>query len=228
MTDIHTIVRQLTETHVHRQPYTFEGDMSTWDTVHVTTVPALLEQLAGFDRASEPNQGGTKAASQPAADIEAIDTLALIDLEASRWVRELGENDPADTAACVRKLYALAASAHFCGHSTATIETIEEQSTGADGETVSRKRKKVTCCTVHDIERDIRRWWTQARITSGWDMAAWKPNNTCPVCSDRRTLRIRSDDMTAMCTKCRETWDQGTIGILAEHVRLENGDEVAS
>lgn len=205
MTDIHTIVRQLTQTHVHRQPYTFEGDMSSWDTQHTTTVPALIDQLAGVTRDTDGQRGAP--ASKPAANLEALDTLLHIDLDAARWVRDMGEDDPGDTKACVRKVYALAASAHFCGNHKATVEA-----------------QKVTCCTVHAVERDIRRWWTQARIVSGWDMAAWKPNNTCPMCAERRSLRIRSDDMTAMCVSCRETWDTGNIGLLAEHVRAENGE----
>lgn len=209
--DMHTIVRQLTEYHTHREPFTGVTDKGTaWADVHVTQVPPLIEQLTNAKPAATKELSGAGPCSRPAANIDALDTYADIDKYASRWIRDLGEDDPLDTIACIRKLYALAASAHFCGKNKATIED-----------------RKVTCCTVHDIERDIRRWWTQARIISGWDIAAWAPNNTCPVCEKRRTLRIRPDDQTAMCTSCRETWDQGTIGILAEHVRLENGDEVA-
>lgn len=211
MTDIHTIVRELTETHVHREPYTFEGDMSTWDAHHATTVPSLLEQLSGDEKASTDAGTAGAPASKPPAYLDAIDTLIHIDRAAARWVRDLGEDDPGDTAACVRKLYALAASAQFCGRGKATIED-----------------RKVTCCTVHAIERDMRRWWSQSRIVSGWDTAAWSPNNTCPMCSERRTIRIRIEDRTAMCVSCRETWEPGTIGLLAEHIRAENGDELAS
>jgi hypothetical protein len=88
--------------------------------------------------------------------------------------------------------------------------------------------RMAVCCDVHRIERDMRRWWTQARLVSGWDQAAWAPNNTCPVCDERRSLRIHAHDKAAFCTSCRETWGPGSIGILAEHVRAENGDEIAS
>lgn len=209
--DMHTIVRQLTEYHTHREPFTGVTDKGTaWNDVHVTQVPPLIHQLTNADPASGAGGSG-KPASKPPTSLDAIDTYTHIDLAAARWVRDLGEDDPADTIACVRKLYSLAASAHFCGHNKATLED-----------------RKVVCCTVHDVERDIRHWWTQARIVSGWDVAAWAPNNTCPVCEKRRTLRIRPDDQTAMCTGCRETWDTGSIGILAEHVRLENGEELGN
>jgi hypothetical protein len=207
--DIHTIVRQLCDWHTHRQPYVHTADGTTWETAHITQVPPLITQLAEANPAST-GAGAGKPASRPAANIEALDTLIHIDLAAARWVRDLGEDDHGDTIACVRKVYSLAASAHYCGRTKAVIED-----------------RKVVCCTVHSIERDIRHWWTQARIVSGWDTAAWAPNNTCPMCGERRTLRIRPDDQTGMCTGCRETWDATNIGLLAEHVRLENGDEVA-
>lgn len=212
MTDIHTIVRQLCDWHTNRQPYQFEGDHSTWPANHITQVPPLVTQLANADVSKSGEDTGANAAkSKPTAHIEALDTLILIDLAAARWIRDLGEDDPGDTILCVRKLYALAASAQFCGQPKATIEAF-----------------KVTCCTVHAIERDIRSWWIQARIVSGWDALPWRPNNTCPMCGERRTLRIRPDDRTALCVSCRETWDAGNIGLLAEHVRAENGDDIAS
>lgn len=212
MTTIHTIHTELTQWHQHRQPYTFEGTMSSWDTYHTTQVPPLITQLNNADkRPTELDLGGTTPTSKPTANLEALDTLIHIDHEAAAWVRKLGHDDPGNTIACITKVYSLAASAKFCGHNKATIEN-----------------QTTTCCDCHRIERDMRRWWTQARIASGWDTAPWKPNNTCPVCSERRSLRIRPDDRAAFCVGCRETWDQGTIGLLAEHVRAENGEELVS
>lgn len=211
--DIHQIIRQLCDYYTHREPYTHETNGTTWATVHITQVPPLITQLTEANPAATGELHGTKPASRPTANIDALDTYTHIDLGAARWVRDLGEDDPPDTIACIRKLYSLAASAHHCGRAKATTDP---------------KTRKVTCCAVHDIERDIRHWWTQARIISGWDTPAWAPNNTCPMCNERRTLRIRPDDQTAMCTNCRETWDRTNIGLLAEHVRQENGDQEAS
>lgn len=209
--DVHGIVRQLTEWHTNRTPYTHELNGIAYATAHTTKVPPLIQQLAEAEVSKSGEQAGTGAKSKPTAHIEALDTLVLIDLAAARWVRKLGEDDPGSTIACVRKLYGLAASAHHCGHDQATKEG-----------------REVTCCTVHKIEKDMRSWWTQARIVSGWDSLPWRPNNTCPHCEERRSLRIRPDDKTAVCVSCRETWDASNIGILAEHVRQENGEELAS
>lgn len=232
MTTIHTIVKQLTQWHSHRQPYHFEGDMSSWDTHHTTQVPPLIDQLDGADkRAAEMDLAGATPGSRPAANIEALDTLSHIDSAAAEWVRKLGHDDPGSTIACITKVYSLAASAKFCG-GKAVIEDVKVAVMIEDKKGhwrwVERKRKQCTCCDVHKIERDMRQWWTQARIASGWDSLPWKPNNTCPVCSERRSLRIRPDDRAAFCVGCRETWDQGNIGLLAEHVRAENGEELVS
>jgi hypothetical protein len=208
-TDIHQVIRQLTQWYTHREPYTHEANGTTWTSHHITQVPPLITQLTQAKPAPTGDLTGAGPRSRPAANIEALDTYTHIDIQAARWVRELGEDDPSDTIACITKLYSLAASAHHCGYTKATIED-----------------RKVTCCAVHNIERDIRHWWTQARIVSGWDTPAWAPNNTCPMCSERRTLRIRPDDQTGMCTGCRETWDRSNIGLLAEHVRQENGDHI--
>jgi hypothetical protein len=228
MTTIHTIVTQLTTWHTNRQPYHFEGNMSSWDAHHITHVPPLIQQLDNADkRPAELDLGGGTPTSKPTANLEALDTLVHIDHEAARWVRLLGHDDPGNTIECVRRVYSLAVSAQFCGRDKAVIEDVEVW-VRVNGRRELRGRQHATCCDVHRIERDLRTWWTQARICSGWDSKPWKPNNTCPVCSKRRTLRIRPDDRAAFCVGCRETWDQGTIGILAEHVRAENGEELVS
>ena len=210
MTDVHRIVTELCSWHTHRQPYTHELNGTTYDTHHTTQVPPLIDQLAEAAPASQGNSNRSTPGSRPAARIDALDTLALIDLAAARWVRDLGEDDPGTTIACIRKLYGLAASAHFCGKKA------------------TREGRTITCCTVHKIETDLRTWWTQARIVTGHDTQAWAPNNTCPMCTERRTLRIRVDEKCALCTSCRETWDDTNLGLLAEHIRAENGEELAS
>jgi len=84
--------------------------------------------------------------------------------------------------------------------------------------------------THHDLARDIRRWWSWARITTGWDLPAWQPDNTCPLCGTRGTIRIRLIEHLATCINdtCRETWDDTTIGLLADHIRTENGEHQAA
>jgi hypothetical protein len=201
-TDIHDWVADLIQGGIHRQAYGKKVGNTTWTATHVIYVPSLLDQLASATVSCTGEAGAGVFASRPAAHLEALDTLAQIDLEASRWVKDLGEDDPATTKACISKLHGLHASAHSCG-----------------------KKPKKRCCTKHTIEQDIRRWWTQARILTGWDSPAWRPDNTCPMCDKRGSLRVRLAAHSALCIDCRETWDASTIGLLADHIRLENAED---
>ena len=111
---------------------------------------------------------------------------------------------------------------------TTWLTTLGYDTTGTIIDRVHRLTPAAT--THHDLARDIRRWWTWARTTTGWDQPAWQPHNTCPICGKRGTLRIRLDDKLATCIndECRATWDHTTIGLLADHIRTENGEAKAS
>jgi hypothetical protein len=74
------------------------------------------------------------------------------------------------------------------------------------------------------LDADVRRWWTWARIHTGWDSPAWKPDNTCPLCAVKGGLRVKLLDRIAHCVDCGETWDPTTIGLLADAIRWENKD----
>lgn len=196
--DLNDYVRELTTHHQHREHYTIRRGKTWYGQQHATAVPALLDQLESASPsgavAERDNNG---YGSRPAARLEALDTLMRIDTEAARWVRWLGQDDPGDTAACIRLLGSL----------------VPEQSKP----------------TAAAIARDVRRWWTWSRIVSGWDSPAWRPDNTCPMCGERRTLRINLAAQAAFCVEdeCRETWDASRIGLLAEHIRLESEQERA-
>ncbi|WP_418063958.1 hypothetical protein [Pimelobacter simplex] len=209
------LIAQLTRPFRNAEAYTLESSGTSYSLRHRVRTPSLIEQL---QHAAPLTGGGDHArsgySSRPAGSIEAIDTMIWIDREAARWVRDLGEDDPGDTAACVRLVGSLLPSTEVCGPRPQR-----------DG------NRAPDCCARHAIEHDVRRWWTQARIVSGWDIAAWKPNNSCPLCAERGTLRVRvntSTDVTALCVGCRETWDNATIALLAEHIRLENHEDDAA
>jgi len=195
--DIHDHIEQLTSHHTHRQPYIQRKGKQVWTAHHLTMVPPLIDQLDQPTATTKGDVGGsTGYTSRPAASIEAIDTLMFIDDEAARWVRKLGEDDPGDTKACLRRVHALHA--------------------GADR------------ATRGEIERAVKRWWSQARISSGWDSPAWRPDNTCPVCEQRRSLRIKLADQMGFCVECRAMWDPTEIGLLADWIRLENAEDAAT
>lgn len=195
--DLVALIRELTETHIHREHFTVRRGGTWYGEDHVTTVPPLITQLWEAPAQSGTSEEGPRPAftSKPAARLEALDIAVRIDLGVARWVKDLGEDDPGDTIACLRLLHSLMPSAHE----------------------VTRRK----------VEKDVRRWWTQARIATGWDSPAWRPDNTCPMCGERGTLRINLAMHAGMCThdECRETWDQANIGLLADHIRGESEAE---
>lgn len=207
--DIHDYANDLTRTHTHRERYEVRQGLELWTKDHITSVPALVLQLLEAQPASQASDSGSAGyTSRPAARIEALDTIMLIDDEAARWIRKLGEDDPGDkidnngrhipgsgTIACINLLHGLWAS--------------QDTKTQAA------------------IEHDMRKWWHQARIVSGWDSAAWRPDNTCPVCEVRRSLRINLTSQTGMCVECRSLWTTEEIGLLADWIRLENAEDEA-
>jgi len=212
------MVRELCEWHQHAEHYQIRKGATWYGGNHVTRVPPLLLQLWDAPEPSGTVEEGLRPgyASKPAARLDSLDVGAMIDLEASRWVRDLGEDDPADRVdqahpdrfvpgsgaiACIRLLHGLAAGEQRC------------------------KKPGRACCTAHEIERDVRRWWTQARIITGWDLPPWKPDNTCPQCGERGTLKVNLAIQGGFCTSCRATWDDMTIGLLADHIRGESESE---
>jgi len=233
--DVLDMVRELCDPTSHSERYTRAGDQPAPPTrrkkgrkqkagrkfqprYHVTEVPPLLVQLDESVEKSGSAEAGTSrpASSRPAGRLVAIDTAYRIEVDASRWLRVLGQDDVAvDAIQLVRRLASLLPSLERC-HRRHPMR--DEQ-------------RRVICCTAHRVEADIGRWWTWSRVVTGWDLPAWEPDNTCPLCGTRGSIRVRLVEKLATCTNdaCRETWDDTTIGLLADHIRHENHeDEEAS
>lgn len=193
--DVHDYVRDLTRTHTHRERYTTNRGGTTYTRDHVTTVAPLLTQLWASDTPSSSTEEGPRPGY------------------ASRPAARLEALDVA-----VRIDLAAARWVRDLGHddpvdTTACIRLLASLLPNEPRETQAA------------IERDIRSWWTQARIVTGWDSPPWRPDNTCPMCSERGTLRVNLALQAGMCVECRETWDQTNIGLLADHIRGESEAE---
>lgn len=197
--DLADYVRELTEPHSHVEVYQTRSLTGGGfvDARHVTHVPSLLTQLWENDVPSQAVETGTRPgfASKPAARLDALDTAVRIDLEAHRWVTDMGEHaHSTDTGRVIQQLHGLVVSA----------------------DPVVRR----------DVTAAVRRWWTRARIVTGWDSPAWTPDATCPQCGERGSLKIRLTEHIGMCTndQCGTTWEPTTIGVLAEHIRGESAE----
>lgn len=252
--DVHGMFDELTRAYTHREPYTMQRGLMTITVGHLTRVPSLVRQLLSISgsTAGSGDMAGVAYQSRPAARIEGLDTLMLIDDEAGRWLERLGEDRIGDELRVVSRTPAPSGPAcTTCLHQSCVRirrgEVIERERIPGSGTVASLNRLHgllaglvpcglhprrteagyVRCCHAHRLEHDVRRWWHQARIVSGWDQAAYRLFNTCPICETRGSLRIKLEVHAALCVECREVWDAETIGLLAEHVRTENGDDAA-
>lgn len=202
------MVREVTERHTHREHYQVRRGKTWYGEEHVTDVPSLLQQLQHASPSGQVEQRDDAGyASRPAARLEALDTMLRIDQEAARWVRG-GHDDPGD------RLDPKTGRAVTCSGTLACI-------------LLHSLTPALPDATRRAVTRDVRRWWTLARIATGWDSPAWRPDNTCPMCGERRTLQITLVAELAVCSydACRETWDRSSLGLLADHIRSESEAE---
>lgn len=197
-------VDSLTSPYTHREPTSTWQDGEWHVSHHTTHVPGLLEQLRDCVEPSGSGEGGRNVPhSTPAARLDSIVTLIRIEAGAGGWV------------------------VNRCGQPLRA--TVEDNLRALVG-----YAPNLDSTSLWDLTDAARRWVTMARVTTGWEVPAFRPNNTCPLCGARGGLRVRvgdgvsSQDSSAICVECAETWDAGSIGLLAEHIRAENDDEPAT
>lgn len=210
--DLNDLVRELTAPHQHREHYTVRRNKTWYGHDHVTRVPPLIRQLLDASPSGAVDERDNHGyGSRPTARLDALDTLHRIDREAARWVRWLGHDDPGDTL-----------DPH-------TGRGIPGTGTIACVRLLGSLAPSLPGAVRTQLTRDVRRWWTWSRIVSGWDSPAWRPDNTCPMCGTRRSLRVNLAAEVAFCIEdaCRETWDSANIGLLADHIRNESEEERA-
>lgn len=174
-----------------------DGSLTTVTGRHKTTSPPLLEQLwSAAETSRGMDNGHTRGfQSSPAASLEALDVALDIEHTVHKLLRTHGIIDSHD-------------------HYPDTIKAVRKLgSLVAPGEHTTHK----------DEARTIRHWWVAARVITGWDLPAFRPNNTCPMCGIRGSLRIKWP--TGFCTQCRTVWDEEHSGLLVEHIRRENHED---
>lgn len=194
-------VDELTRPRTNREPYSYVDEHHTViHDRHQTHVPPLLEQLReSLEPGGTGDSGRAVPASRPSARIDAMDVYMRIDQAVYDWTKTYVEQRRWDSL--TDRLRALVGAG----------PNMEDD-------------------TQHDLAREARRWVTWAKVTTGWEVPARQPDNTCPLCAVRGGLRVRvgdgitSAEAAAYCTHCGESWDNSTIGLLAEHIRSENGD----
>lgn len=203
--DLADLVAELTRPHTNRTRYEVRGrGRSVRSKYNQVKVPSLLHQLEhAVPQITRDERSTAGYESRPTAHLEALDTLMNIDQEVTLRLEQLGKPTAGRPGQNARTLN---------GEVTARVRRV--YGSLPELRTVDPK-------FARELERDLRRWHAQARVVTGWDTPPWRPDSTCPMCDERRTLRVRWHEEVGMCTHCFDTWDSTTIGLLADHVRLE-------
>jgi hypothetical protein len=192
-------VDALTKTTVHHERYTVhvnnQDGTSTWVTKrHTATSRPLIHQLEAAIYTRVAETGARPGfESKPSARLDALDTLARIEAGTLDWLNRLNLKSP----------MVLTPSGPIFD--------------------LCRAVQRAAANAGPAMLGDVRSWWITARTITGWDSPAWRPRSACPLCGNKGGLRIRFDAQTGHCTECGEVWDRATIGLLAEHIRAENG-----
>lgn len=193
LADIAAVADELTERRKHREPFTvWSPTRHKVDRFHETTVDGLLAQLRTVfvpGRAEQIESGSGVPSSRPPLHLEAVSRHTMITLEAGRWMWSLRLDQRPTVESNIRALVGSAGS--------------------MDSDTQA------------ELLAQLRRWRTWCAVLTGWERPPFRPHAPCPACEKTNTLIIRLDTQRAYCRNvdCGSTWDQSTIGVLAEYIR---------
>jgi len=73
---------------------------------------------------------------------------------------------------------------------------------------------------LHNLARDVFRWWALARTATTWADPPFKPHVRCPECTTLGKVRVRLYPTTAYCLECGSAWKHGSVDELGVAVQL--------
>lgn len=199
-------VDELTRPHTHREPLL--PDMApisarTGKTLHGAVISEVLSLLDQLERSTMPGSG-----PDPVFGHAAPGSMPAASMEALDALNAIDRE-------------ARRTLAYIGGRPRAALDHTLRALIGASslrGDQVQR-----------DVAQEADRWVSRAKSVTGWETAPFKPDNTCPLCERRHSLRIRTltaTDVHASCVGCGEVWTPQTIGLLIAHIRWENREVV--
>lgn len=162
---------------------------------HTVTHAPLLVELASATEPRWEGEGGRSApGSRPPLRLDAIDAERAIARGVLFWLAALTVESRGKLAADLRLLVGMAP--------ILPGSVCERLASGAQG------------------------WATLAKVVTGFEAPAFRPRAACPLCSESGTLRVRAETASAACVSCGAGWrkSDATIYVLAEHIRLTNGE----
>jgi Zn ribbon nucleic-acid-binding protein len=181
-----------------------EGEDGRWRTVrrlhtvhHASLLDQLNEAITGASALSDEDAGRSTFGSKPAARLEALAVINLIETESHELAVDLNLEEAPRTKTKVKRL--------------PLVDRLLAIS-GAIGDKEHPAAK---------------RWWTAARITTQWESRPFHPKGApCPQCWETSSLRVVLSEELARCTECGHTWDDGGFRVLAHHVKWCTDHEV--
>lgn len=195
-----TTADALTEPHTHREPYTiWTGSRHRKTHHHITTQHGLLRRL--YHAAIVPTCTNTDEptssipGSRPPLEVEALSRHDQISAAARSWCAHTGVGPRASTESNIRAI-------------VSNLAKLDDQ-----------QQKTLLA--------DLRRWSGWCRVYLGLEHIRRIPGVRCPLadCNQLGTLRINLTTSHGLCTTCGATWNTDTIGVLAEHIKINRTDE---
>jgi len=202
---IRDLADQLTEPHMHREPYTLWVNRNRKTLHHVTVQPGLLAQLyqsvIPASSSGDAPAGGVPGSRPPLA-LEALSRHDEIAMLVMGWCEELRLPLRVSVESNVRALVGAA-------------PTLDNEG-------------------QRDLLAALRRWRHWCAVLTDWEHLYQPRGIPCIAitdgvqCEQSNTLRINLTAKTAMCKACGATWsdDDGSISVLADYIRRRS-DRVA-
>lgn len=197
--DILTTADTLTEPHSHRERYeVWTGSRHRKIHYHVTPQHGLLTQLYRAvlpTSTSTDEPGSTIPGSRPPLDVEALSRHDQISTAAAGWCRTLRLKIRVTPESNIRAI-------------VSNLTKLDED----------QQRRLLA---------DLRRWTGWCRVYLGLEHIRRIPGVRCPLtdCTQLGTLRINLTTSHGLCTTCGATWGNDTIGVLAEHIKINRTAE---
>jgi hypothetical protein len=188
------VADELTEPHLHREPYTTWVNRNRKTSYHETVQPGLLAQL--YQSVSPVSSNGEAPAggvpgSRPPLAVEALSRHDEICMAVLRWCTSLRLDTRVSAESNIRGLVGAAGNL--------------DQDTQAV------------------LLAELRQWRRWAAVLTGWENLYRPARVPCPIvdCGKTNTLRINLTAQTALCQACSSTWsgDDGSIAVLADYIR---------
>jgi hypothetical protein len=191
-------VQELTDKREHTEPrWTWTRKRNRKLEKHITQVPSLLDQLRDLSADPVAEEGsGTRSIpeSRTPEGSRAFELLLTIEAGTAWWV-----------SVAFRK---------------PLRPQVEDNLAALVGCATSTE---LQADTLARIAADVASWRRRAEEVTGWRDPARQPYVRCPTCNRLGSLRVDLSERHARCVGCKSTWSEaeGTIGLLAEHIRAE-------